>query len=98
MKFFWPIRQKAVLAETSEDPYDDKCEKEPKRRRKDSSSSDDSEKFEKCKRFGTDFDSDESSSSSESKEDGPKIEEITTIDPNDDEDNEFEVHKDFCFS
>lgn len=97
MKFFWPIRQKAVLAETSEDPYDDKCEKEPKRRRKDSSSSDDSESV-KCKRFGTDFDSDESSSSSESEEDGPKIEEITTIDPNDDEDNEFEVHKDFCFS
>lgn len=97
MKFFWPLRQTAELSETIEDPYDDKNETAPKRRRKDSdtSSSDDSEK---CKRFGHDLSTDESSSSSsEDEEDKPKIQEITTIDPNDEE-NEFEVRcKQFRF-
>lgn len=92
MKFFWPLRQTAELSETIEDPYDDKNETAPKRRRKDSdtSSTDDSDTG-KCKRFGRDLSSDESSSSSsDDEEERPKIQEITTIDPNDEE-NEYEV-------
>lgn len=107
MKFFWPIRKSAELAETVEDPYDEKSRVKPKRKRVKlvSSSSDDDEDSNlsggKCKRFGTDLDSDASSSSESSDEDddddeggrskSAKIEEITTIDPNDDEENEFEV-------
>lgn len=103
MRFFWPIRKTTELTETIEDPYDEKSRVQPKRKRLEliSSSSDDSNfSGEKCKRFGTALDSDESTSSDSSADDDdeegsktPKIQEITTIDPNDDEDNEFEV----CF-
>lgn len=108
MKFFWPIRKTAELSETVEDPYEEKSRVQPKRKRVKliSSSSDDDDDDDdsnlsgrKCKRFGTDLDSDKSSSSESSSgedEEGgvsktTKIEEIITIDPNDDEDNEFEV-------
>lgn len=100
MKFFWPIRKPAELAETIEDPYDEKSRVKPKRKRLElvSSSSDDDSNLSggKCKHFGTELDSDESTSSesSDGSEEGKAsatIEEITTIDPNDDEDNEFEV-------
>lgn len=106
MKFFWPIRHEAELAETVEDPYDEKSRVQPKRKRRKllSSSSDDSDDSNggKCKRFGVDLDSDESESSESSDDDKddeqqakiPKIQEITTIDPNDEEDDEFEVS--FC--
>lgn len=90
MKFFWPQRKKAELTETIEDPYDDKGEREPKRKRKDSSSSsDDSDSNHiTSKQFGIFPDSDESSSSS-SEEESPKIEEIPADTP-DDEDDEYE--------
>lgn len=97
MKFFWPIRKTTELAETVEDPYEEKSRVQPKQKRRKllSSSSDDSDSNgEKCKRFGTDLDSDGSSSSDSSDEEQTTtatIQEITTIDPNDDEDNEFEV-------
>lgn len=108
MKFFWPIRNVAELAETVEDPYDEKSRVQPKRKRPKllSSSSDDDSNLSgggKCKRFGTELDSDNETSSESSDDDdddddederrlkAAKIREITTIDPNDDEDNEFEV-------
>lgn len=105
MKFFWPIRVAAELTETVEDPYDEKSRVQPKRKRVklvSSSSDDDDSNLSggKCKRFGTELDSDASSSSESSGDDDDeedeasrttKIQEITTIDPNDDEDNEFEV-------
>lgn len=103
MKFFWPIRRAPELAETVEDPYDEKSRVQPKQKRRKllSSSSDDSDSNgAKCKRFGTELDSDASSSSDSSEEDNDddaqtnkaaKIQEITTIDPNDEEDDEFEV-------
>lgn len=109
MKFFWPTRVVAELAETIEDPYDEKSRVKPKRKRPKlvSSSSDDDDDDDsnmsggKHKRFGTTLDSDDESSSESSDDDDDeedegrpktaKIQEITTIDPNDDEDNEFEV-------
>lgn len=101
MKFFWPIRKAAESAETIEDPYDEKSRVQPKRKRLEliSSSSDDDSNLSggKCKRFGTELDSDKSTSSDTSDDDNAdgtttaNIQEITTIDPNDDEDNKFEV-------
>ena len=99
MKFFWPIRKTAELAETVEDPYDEKSGVKPKRKRVESiSTSSDESDFSgfKCKRFGLALDSDASSESSGDDDDddeggGAKFVEITTIDPNDDEDDEFEV-------
>lgn len=89
MAFFWPKRITGEPAETNEDPYSDKSEHAPKRKRKESSSSDGSEI---CKRFGTDLDSSESSSSESSEEEKrPKIEEITTINE-DEEDEVYEVN------
>lgn len=105
MKFFWPVRIVAELTETVEDPYDEKSRVQPKRKRPKliSSSSDDDSNLSgggKCKRFGTDLDSDNETSTESSDDDdeddegrskAAKIQEITTVDPNDDEDNEFEV-------
>lgn len=107
MKFFWPTRVLAELAETVEDPYDEKSRVKPKGKRPKlvSSSSDDDEDSNmsggKRKRFGTNLDSDEESSSESSSGDddgedegGPKtakIQEITTVDPNEEEEDEFEV-------
>lgn len=89
--FFWPLRKKAELAETKEDPYEDKCEREPKRLRKESSSSDDDSETPKHKHFGS-ISSSSDSSSSESEEENAQIEEITTVTSNDDEeDDEYEV-------
>lgn len=93
MAFFWPRRMNVPQpSETVEDPYDDKCERAPKRLRKESSSSssDDSDvEHISRKQFGQFPDSDESSSSS-SEEEKPKFEEIPADQPND-EDDEFEV-------
>lgn len=93
MVFFWPRRMNVPEpTETVEDPYDDKCERAPKRLRKESSSSsnDDSDvEHISRKQFGQFPDSDESSSSS-SEEEKPKFEEIPADPPND-EDDEFEV-------
>lgn len=113
MKFFWPTRVVAELAETVEDPYDEKSRVKPKGKRPklvSSSSDDDDSNMSgggKRKRFGTNLDSDDESSSESSSGDDdedeggaktPKIQEITTIDPNDDEDNEFEVSFFVCLS
>lgn len=107
MKFFWPIRVVAELADTVEDPYDEKSRVKPKRKRPklvSSSSDDDGSNLSggKHKRFGMALDSDDEDSTESSGNDDddderdegrskPKIQEITTIDPNDDEENEFEV-------
>lgn len=113
MKFFWPTRVLAELAETVEDPYDEKSRVKPKGKRPKlvSSSSDDDEDSNmsggKRKRFGTNLDSDEESSSESSSGDddgedegGPKtakIQEITTVDPNEEEEDEFEVSFSFVY-
>lgn len=107
MKFFWPIRVVAELTETVEDPYDEKSRVQPKRKRPkliSSSSDDDDSNLSgggKCKRFGTNLDSDEETSSEssdgdddeedEGKPSTAKIQDITTVNPDDDEENEFEV-------
>lgn len=90
MPFFWPIRKTVEPSETTDDPYSDKSEGAPKRKRKESSTSDDSDEDGVThKRFGEFPGSDDSSSSSSSEEERPRFEEIPTDEPN--EDDEFEV-------
>lgn len=63
MIWFWPIRKTNEPSETSEDPYDDKNEEQPKQERDVSSSDEDSSDVNepKDRRFGGFSDTDNSS-------------------------------------
>lgn len=93
--WFWPIRKTSDPSETSEDPYDEKNEGQPKQGRVVSSSDEDSSDVNESKcHFGTFSDTDNSSQSAENDEVKEKFEAKDT--PNDntnaaDDENESEI-------
>lgn len=90
MLWFWPIRKTNDPSETSEDPYDQTNEEQPKRKRAVSSSDEDSsdDVTEPKGRFGDFSDTDDSSQSAQI--DGV-IEEFETIDTTNDNRNATDV-------
>lgn len=95
MIWFWPIRKTNDPSETSEDPYDDNNEEQPKQERVVSSSDEDSSDVNEPKgRFGTFSDTDDSSQSAQIDEVKEEFEATDT--PNDignaaDDENESEI-------